>query len=252
MTQFTIFPAIDLRHGQVVRLQHGDPGRQTTFSADPPATARRWADAGAHWLHVINLDGAFEEGGAANWEVLPRLAEVGPRLQFGGGMRNLEDVQRALDAGAARVILGTLAVENPELLRRAISRFGPQKILVALDARDGLIRTRGWRATGGVSAVELARRVAADGVTTVVHTDIARDGVLTGVNAQASAALARETGLQAIASGGVASLKDVRRTMALAADGVVGLIAGRALYEGALDLSEALRLAQAAPDARTE
>jgi phosphoribosylformimino-5-aminoimidazole carboxamide ribotide isomerase len=246
MTSFTIFPAIDLREGQVVRLQYGDPHRQTTFSVDPRATAKRWADAGTAWLHVVNLDGAFDEGGVANWEALTEICKVGPRVQFGGGIRSLDDVQRALDAGATRVILGTVAVENQTLLKEAVSRFGNEAIVVALDARDGVVRTRGWQADAGLTAVELGRRVVTDGVTTVIHTDIGRDGVLTGVNAPASAELARETGLEVIASGGVASLQDVHRALAVADQGVVGLIAGRALYDGKLDLSEALRLAEEA------
>jgi len=247
MTGFIIYPAIDLRHGQVVRLQHGDPGRQTTFSSDPQATAQRWAAAGARWLHVVNLDGAFDEGGAANWQALPGLARVGPHVQFGGGIRSLDDVQRALDAGASRVILGTIAVENPDLLQRAVSRFGAANIVVALDARDGVVRTRGWQTGSGVGAVDLGRQVAQIGVSTVIHTDIGRDGVLGGVNAAASAQLARETGLGVIASGGVASLLDVRRAREVSSDGVVGLITGRALYEGKLDLAEALSVAAALP-----
>jgi phosphoribosylformimino-5-aminoimidazole carboxamide ribotide isomerase len=246
MTTFTIFPAIDLRQGQVVRLQYGDPQRQTTFSVDPRATAQRWADEGAAWLHVVNLDGAFDEGGAANWEALTGICRVGPSVQFGGGIRSLDDVQRAQDAGASRVILGTIAVENQTLLQQAVSRFGEEAIVVALDARDGVVRTRGWQADAGLTVVELGRRVVTDGVTTVIHTDIGRDGVLTGVNAPASGALARETGLQVIASGGVASLQDVHRALAVAEQGVVGLIAGRALYDGKLDLSEALRVAEEA------
>ncbi len=249
MIDFTIYPAIDLRHGQVVRLQHGDPSRQTTFSSDPQATGQRWTDAGARWLHVVNLDGAFDEGGAANWQALSGLSQIGPHVQFGGGIRSLDDVQRALDAGASRVIVGTIAVESPDLLQQAISLFGPTSIVVALDARDGVVRTRGWQTGSGVSAVDLGRQVAQIGVSTVIHTDIDRDGVLTGVNAAASAQLARETGLAVIVSGGVASLQDVRRARKAAHDGVVGLIAGRALYEGKLDLAEALSIAAEMPDA---
>lgn len=248
MTTFTIYPAIDLRHGDVVRLKYGDPRRQTTFSADPAATAQRWAAAGADWLHVVNLDGAFDEGGAANWSALGRICQVGPHVQFGGGIRGLNDVQRALDAGADRVLLGTLAVENPDLLQQAVAEFGARRIIVALDARDGMVRTRGWQKGAGISAADLGRRVAAAGVTTVIHTDIGRDGVLTGVNAEASAVLAQEAELDVIASGGVASLQDVRRALQYASHGVCGLITGRALYEGKLELEDALRLAAGLPD----
>lgn len=239
-SEFTIYPAIDLRQGRVVRLQHGDPQKQTVFSEDPLDTAQRWARAGARWLHVVNLDGAFSEGGAQNWALLSGLAEAGPRLQFGGGIRTAHDVQRALDAGVSRVILGTVAVEAPDLVTRAVSRFGAERVLVSLDARDGMVRTRGWQADSGQCVVDLGRRMAECGVRTVVHTDISRDGVLAGVNAPASAELARTTGLRVIASGGVASLQDVLRAREEAAAGVVGVITGRALYTGKLDLAEAI------------
>lgn len=241
---FTIYPAIDLRAGQVVRLKLGDPNRQTVFDQDPLSAAERWAAAGAQWLHIVNLDGAFAEGGAANWQALPRLAKVGPRLQFGGGIRTLDDIERALQAGAERVILGTAAVEEPELVEAAVARWGAERIVVALDARDGLVRTRGWQEGSGLSVEQLGRRVREQGVTSVLHTDIGRDGVLTGVNAHASAALAQATGLHVIASGGVASLADIGRVLQVAGAGVSGVITGRALYEGKLDLAEALALVE--------
>lgn len=239
-SEFTVFPAIDLRQGKVVRLQHGDPQRQTIFSEDPLHIARRWAADGAQWLHVVNLDGAFSAGGAQNLALLPRLAAVGPRLQFGGGIRSSQDVQRALDAGVSRVILGTVAVEAPDLVAQMVDRFGAEHVLAALDARDGVVRTQGWQTDSGVPAVDLGQRMAECGVRTVIHTDIGRDGVLTGVNAPASAALARATGLRVIASGGVASLQDILRAREQAAAGVVGVITGRALYEGKVDLAQAI------------
>lgn len=238
---FTIFPAIDLRRGQVVRLQHGDPQRQTVFGPDPLAVARRWAAAGAEWLHVVNLDGAFAEGGATNWKLLPQLAGVGPPVQFGGGMRSLDDVRRALDAGAARVILGTVAVEDPDVVARSVEECGAAHVVVALDARDGVVRTRGWQTDSGLTATELGRRMADLGVTTVLHTDISRDGILAGVNARASAALAQETGLRVIASGGISSLDDVLQAWGYADQGLAGVITGRALYEGKLDLAQAIQ-----------
>jgi phosphoribosylformimino-5-aminoimidazole carboxamide ribotide isomerase len=241
---FTIYPAIDLRAGHVVRLKLGDPNQQTVFDQEPQRAAERWAAAGAHWLHIVNLDGAFAEGGAANWQALPRLATVGPRLQFGGGIRSLDDVERALQAGAERVILGTVAVEKPELVEAAVARWGAERIVVALDARDGQVRTRGWQEGSGLSVEQLGRRVRQQGVTTVLHTDIGRDGVLSGVNARASAALAQATGLSVIASGGVASLDDIRRVLQVAEQGVSGVITGRALYEGKLDLAQALALVE--------
>lgn len=240
---FTIYPAIDLRQGQVVRLQHGDPARQTTFSADPAATAQRWQTAGAHWLHVVNLDGAFDEAGAANWAALPKLTNLGMQVQFGGGMRTLADVERALAAGAARVVLGTAAVENPALVADAITRFGAERVAVGIDARDGRVKTRGWQTDTAVSPLDLAQQMKAQGVTTIIYTDISRDGVLTGVNAAATAELARASGLHVIASGGVAALDDIQRVLAHAADGVAGVIIGRALYEGRVALETAVQLA---------
>lgn len=237
---FTIFPAIDLRHGQVVRLQHGDPRRQTVFGSDPAGIARQWITAGADWLHVVNLDGAFDETGAANWATLPTLTRLGASVQFGGGVRTLADIERALAAGASRVILGTAAVENPPLVVQALARFGPERIVAGIDARDGQVKTRGWQQDGGQTPAGLGQQLRALGLTTIIHTDISRDGVLSGVNAAASAALAQATGLHVIASGGVAGLPDVRRCAALAAQGVVGVITGRAIYDGTLDLRQAL------------
>lgn len=237
---FTIYPAIDLRHGRVVRLQHGDPNRETTFSDDPVATGRRWVAAGAEWLHLVNLDGAFDEAGAANWEVLPKLAQLGARVQFGGGVRTLDDVERVLAAGVERVILGSTAVENPALVGQAVARFGAAHVAVGIDARDGRVRTRGWRQETAVTPAALGRQMQAHGVQTAIYTDIGRDGVLAGVNAEATAALARATGLHVIASGGVASLEDISRCQALADQGIIGVITGRAIYDGRLDLPAAL------------
>lgn len=237
---FTIYPAIDLRHGQVVRLKQGDPERQTVFDTDPLSVAHRWLAAGARWLHVVNLDGAFAEGGEVNWHLLPELAATGARIQFGGGIRSPADIQRAFDQGVARVILGTLAIEQPELVARAVETFGPAKVLVGIDARGGLVKTHGWQEESGLSAVALGQQMATLGVTTVVHTDISRDGLLAGINAAASATLAQKSGLTVIASGGVASLADVRQAAAYANQGVAGVIAGRALYQGRLDLAAAI------------
>lgn len=237
---FTLYPAIDLRHGQVVRLKYGDPAQQTTFSDDPVAMAQRWLDAGAEWLHVVNLDGAFDQAGAANWQVLPHLTQLGAKVQFGGGVRSLADIERALNAGVSRVVLGTVAVEEPELIAAALRHFSPSALAIGLDARDGLVKTRGWLTNTPLTALELAQRMAGLGVETIIHTDIGRDGVLVGVNAAATAQLAQATGLQFIASGGVASLADVQAT---AQAHLHGLIIGRALYEGKVDLREALNAA---------
>lgn len=237
-----IYPAIDLRHGQVVRLQLGDPAKQTTFSDNPLEAAERWIAHGALWLHVVNLDGAFDEAGKRNWQVLPSLIGRGAWVQFGGGLRTLDDVSRAVDLGVSRVILGTAAVEEPSLVDTAVQRFGADKIAVGIDARDGVVRTRGWQKRSVTSPVKLARGMAALGIRTVIYTDITRDGVLSGANMDGTRELARKTGLAVIASGGVASLADVRRARDGAADGVAGLIIGRALYDGKVDLAEALAL----------
>ena len=253
-----IFPAIDLRQGQVVRLRQGDPAAQTMFGDDPAAVARRWADQGAEWLHVVNLDGAFSgQGRGSTVQVaqndsgsvdlslnlslnLHRLAEIRAAvdlpIQFGGGMRTVDDVARALALGATRVVLGTVAVRQPEIVAEAVARFGAERIVVGIDARDGMVATHGWQETSALDALTVARRMADLGVLRIVFTDIARDGTLTGVNVAATAALARASGLKVIASGGVASLDDIRALAAHAADGIEGVIVGQALYTGAVDL----------------
>jgi len=212
---FDIYPAIDLRGGRVVRLQYGDPDKETIFSDDPVATAQKWIDAGTQWLHVVNLDGAFNEGGAANWAVLPQLTALGAQVQFGGGVRTLDDVERVLETGANRVILGTAAIENPALVGQAVAHFGAAHVAVGIDVRDGRVQTRGWQTDTAVSPIDL-------GYTT--------------------AELAQTTGLKVIASGGVASLADVSRCHAVAKKGVIGVITGRALYEGKIDLNQALAI----------
>lgn len=239
---FTIYSAIDLRSGRVVRLQYGDPDKETVFSDDPVAMGQRWIDAGASWLHVVNLDGAFDEAGAANWVALPVLAALGAQVQFGGGIRTLTDVQRALDAGAARVILGTAAIENPELVHAAVARFGAAHVVVGIDARNDRVQTRGWVQDTAVTPAQLGQQMKTLGVETVIYTDINRDGVLTGINAQATAALSQATGLHVIASGGVASLADIHRCADLAGQGIVGVITGRAIYDGRINLKEAFKI----------
>jgi phosphoribosylformimino-5-aminoimidazole carboxamide ribotide isomerase len=236
-----IYPAIDLRHGRVVRLQYGDPARETVHSDDPLATAERWQTAGAEWLHVINLDGALGEATLA-LETLRALSEIGLSIQFGGGLRSLDDAQKALDAGAARVILGTMVVKEPELAGAAVERFGAEKVVVALDAKGDQVATHGWQQVSAWTPVELGKRFAALGVIQALYTDVSRDGDLSGVNVAATANLARETGLRVIASGGVASLDDVRRCRETGV--IAGVIIGKALYSGAFALAEALRMAE--------
>jgi phosphoribosylformimino-5-aminoimidazole carboxamide ribotide isomerase len=238
-----IYPAIDLRNGKVVRLKYGDPKQQTTYGDDPIETARRWAKAGAAWIHVVNLDGAFgDDAGAAaiNRSLLQSLTAVGPQIQFGGGLRSIADIEAALARGAARVVLGTLAIEQPDVLREAVERFGSDRVVVGLDAQGGRVKTRGWQDDGGSDVITIGRQIRSAGVNLVAHTDIGRDGDLSGVNGAAAIELARETGLQVIASGGVSSIEDVLKLKEAA--GIEGVIIGRALYTGAIDLKQLFSL----------
>jgi phosphoribosylformimino-5-aminoimidazole carboxamide ribotide isomerase len=240
---FTIYPAIDLRNGSVVRLKRGDPEQQTTFGYDPGATAQKWVEAGANWIHVVNLDGAFDEGGAANWRALPGILQSGAKVQFGGGLRTMKDVAMAIGRGVSRIILGTVAVEDPDLVANLISRFGSDKIVVGIDALNGQVRTHGWQSNTRLSPEILALQMRAQGVRRIIYTDIDRDGLLSGVNSEATGQLASTSGMRVIASGGVASLDDVRAAAAQAPSGVDGVIIGRALYDGQIDLTDALAIA---------
>jgi phosphoribosylformimino-5-aminoimidazole carboxamide ribotide isomerase len=233
--EFVVYPAIDMRGGKVVRLAQGDLARQTIYGDDPAEVARRWLSQGAEWLHVVNLDGSFGEAGTANAAALERIVATGARVQLGGGMRALADIERVLSLGVARAIIGTAAVENPELAPLAIERFGAEHVGGSIDMRDGRVRVRGWVEDSGVEAVVLASQLRAAGITTVVFTDVARDGIGAGVNVEATSALAQASGLRVIASGGVASADDVRRVRAA---GLAGVIVGRALYEGQVNLSD--------------
>jgi phosphoribosylformimino-5-aminoimidazole carboxamide ribotide isomerase len=238
-----IYPAIDIRGGKVVRLREGDRDQQTVFGDDPAETARRWVDDGAAWLHVVNLDGAFA---AENQTVrlLERIAALGVCVQFGGGLRDEAAIGRAFDAGAARVVLGTIAVTQPEVVRDAAARYGAGAICAALDARDGVVVTHGWQTASGLTPAELGRTLRAAGAGFALFTDVSRDGRLEGVNIEATETLAHETGLQVIASGGVSRLAEIER---LAAGGVVeGVVIGMALYTGQMTLRAALAAAQQA------
>lgn len=235
-TPFTVFPAIDLRAGQVVRLKEGDPNRQTSYSSDPAAAARRWIEAGTRWLHVVNLDGAFGDADSANRPALEAILieaqRAGIPVQFGGGLRSLESVQAVLDAGASRAVLGTILVEDPGFLAEALYRWGADRIAASLDARDGRVQVRGWQSDTPLLAQELAIKLQSQGLRWLVFTDIARDGLQTGLNLPATISMARNSGLNVIASGGVSRLEDVQ---AAKGSGLAGAIVGRALYEGAID-----------------
>ena len=245
-----VFPAIDLRQGRCVRLRQGRPEDETVYGADPAAVARRWVEQGAPWLHVVNLDGAFGDAspGARRPINLERLAEIraaAPEtpIQFGGGLRTLGDMATALELGATRVILGTVALHEPALVAEAVQRFGAERIVVGIDARQGRVASHGWQRTSDTTATALGRTMREAGVIRVVYTDITRDGMLTGVNGEATAALAVATGLRIIASGGVAFLEDVVRLQARSQEGIEGVIIGQALYSGAVSLPDALQAA---------
>ncbi len=240
-----VFPAIDLRRGRVVRLRQGDPHAETTFSDDPAAMARHWAGLGAEWLHVVNLDGALGSGDAAiNLQCLAEIRQtVAIPIQFGGGLRTLADIELALQLGATRVVLGTAAVRQPDLVAQAIERFGAERIVVGIDARDGRVAVHGWRDLSEVDAIELARRMAGLRVVRLVYTDIRRDGMLSGVNARATAELATAARVKVIASGGVRDLRDIQALKSFEHEGIEGVITGQAIYTGTLDLAAAISLA---------
>ena len=241
MNTFTIFPAIDVRGGNVVRLKEGDPARLTSYSDDPSDMARRWLDLRAQWLHVVNLDGAFGEGDSENQGALKSILETAKHfhahVQFGGGLRSPEAIEQALKLGVRRVVLGTVAVEQPRIVEAALARFGAEQIAVGIDARDGIVRTRGWKEDGRVSANDLALQLRRLGLRTVIFTDIRRDGGGKGLNLSATRQLAEISEMDVIASGGVQTFEDV---LAARDAKLAGVIIGRAIYEGALDLQAAL------------
>lgn len=244
MSEFFIYPAIDLRGGRVVRLKQGDPARATIYGDDPGASAQRWLRIGASWLHVINLDGALEEADSANLLALKAILDVARQhlpkgqIQYGGGVRTIADVERVISLGVDRVILGTVAISSPEIVEQAVKTFGSEKIAVAIDVYDGRVKVRGWQEQTDQDPVSLAGNLVEQGVTTLIYTNIARDGVGSGVDISMTRNLAEHTGLRVIASGGVNSLDDVNRVKDAGLD---GLIIGRALYDGKVSLEEALK-----------
>ena len=239
MTTFDIYPAIDLRNGKVVRLKYGDPAQQTVFGDDPAAMGAQWVAAGSRWLHVVNLDGAFDEAGTANWQALPTLTKLGAKVQFGGGIRSMDAIADVLKLGVSRAILGTIAIEQPDIVRDALTSFGADHVAVGIDARDGLVRTRGWKDNSGVPALDLALQMQTFGLATVIFTDVSRDGLGSGLNIPSTRELAESSGLDVIASGGVHTIEDVK---AAKDAGLAGCIIGRALYDGTVDLREALQV----------
>ena len=241
-----LYPAIDLKDGACVRLVRGEMASATVFNRDPAAQARQFAAAGFEWLHVVDLNGAFA-GHSVNGAVVAAIRDaVGLRLQLGGGIRDRAAVDRWLGLGIERVVLGTAALRDPGLVRQAAADH-PGVIAVGIDARAGRVAVAGWAEETEIGVVELARRFEDCGVAAIIHTDIARDGALGGVDAKSIAGLARQIGIPVIASGGVASLADLAALKAHERDGIAGVICGRALYDGRIDPRAALRLVAEAP-----
>jgi phosphoribosylformimino-5-aminoimidazole carboxamide ribotide isomerase len=236
-----IFPAIDLRRGKCVRLQQGRAEHETIYSDDPIEMALRWQGEGASWLHLVDLDSAMSNA-SENRQIAKLIIQaLTIPVQFGGGVRNETDLDEILGGGASRVVIGTAAYRDPEFLKRAVEQHS-DRIVVGLDARDGLLATHGWNQVEEVEALAFAKSLVQMGVQRVVYTDISRDGMLSGPNWIVTEQLARETGLKVIASGGVSSLEDLRALKALGRSGVEGVIVGKALYEGKFSLGDAIRI----------
>ena len=240
-----LFPALDLKDGMCVRLQQGDMARATVFNRDPAAQAHLFETAGFRHLHVVDLDGAFA-GKSMNGSAVERILEtVGLCVQLGGGIRDMATIEGWLEKGVNRVIIGTAAVRDPALVKEAAKKF-PKRVAVGLDARDGKVAVEGWAETLELSALDIATRFEDAGVAAIVYTDVARDGMLQGINWDATIALAEAISIPVIASGGLASMEDVKQLVEPRAQKLEGAIAGRALYDGRLDAAEALKLIRAA------
>jgi phosphoribosylformimino-5-aminoimidazole carboxamide ribotide isomerase len=236
-----LFPAIDLRGGRCVRLEKGLAERATVYGGDPIGVAAGFVAAGARWIHVVDLDAAFGDG--SNRALVTEIARsAGARVQSGGGLRSEADLAEVLDAGVARAVIGTAAIEDPELVRRAVERWGPERIAVGLDARGRRPAARGWTEESGVDLFDLARRMVELGVRTIIHTDIERDGMMMGPNLPLSAELAAACGARVIVSGGMRGMDDVAAVREAArAGGIAGAIVGKAIYEGAVEVGAAVR-----------
>ena len=238
-----IFPAIDIRGGKCVRLTEGRFDQETIFADKPLEMAKQWVAQGAQYLHLVDLDGALK-GASVNTAVIKEIVDfVDIPVQLGGGIRTIENIEHILSLGITRVILGSVAVKNPELVKEACQKFG-DKIVVGIDAKNGEVAVEGWGISGGVKTEDLAKQMSAVGVERIIFTDISRDGPLTGVNVEATAELAKLSGLKIIASGGVSSLEDIKAVKAVENSGVEGVIVGKAIYTGAVDLPAAIKIAQ--------
>ncbi|MGA9226440.1 MAG: 1-(5-phosphoribosyl)-5-[(5-phosphoribosylamino)methylideneamino]imidazole-4-carboxamide isomerase [Mesobacillus sp.] len=239
--KFTIYPAIDMRGGKCVRLLQGDYDKETVYGDSPFEMAKKFASEGAEWIHMVDLDGA-KDGKRVNDEFVIKAAqELGANVQIGGGIRTENDINHYLENGVARVIIGSIAVSNPEFAEEMVKKYG-SRIAIGLDAKNGLVATHGWLTTSEVTAVDLGKRFADAGAETFIFTDIATDGTLAGPNVEATRQLALETGKSVIASGGVSSLDDLEALKSLRADGVSGAIVGKAIYEGRFAVKSALEV----------
>ncbi|MBO6179211.1 MAG: 1-(5-phosphoribosyl)-5-[(5-phosphoribosylamino)methylideneamino]imidazole-4-carboxamide isomerase [Selenomonadaceae bacterium] len=239
-----ILPAIDIRGGKCVRLFKGDFEKETVFSDFPFEMAQKWESQGGEFLHLVDLDGA-RAGKPQNLTAVKEiLANIKIPTELGGGIRKTAHIEEVLNLGISRVILGSVAVRNPALIRESCKNFGGDKVVVGIDAKNGVVAVDGWGVSGDIEAVELALRMKDAGVTTIIYTDISRDGTLTGVNAKETANIAKKSGLKVIASGGVSSIEDIRLLKQYESDGIEGVIVGKSIYTGALDLSEAIAVAK--------
>jgi len=237
-----VIPAIDLKAGRCVRLLQGRFDRETVYGDDPAAMARRWAEAGAEWIHIVDLEGSVGRKPVNQEAILAIRAAVSANLELGGGIRDLDTIALYLDRGLNRIILGTAAMRDPNLVREAARRF-PGKIAVGLDARGSKVVVEGWTEDSDQDYLDLARRFQGLGVAALIYTDVDRDGMRTGPNLERTRTLARAVDIPVVASGGVKDLEDIRTLLPLEADGVIGVICGKALYEGSLDLGQALTVA---------
>lgn len=236
-----IYPAIDLRQGKCVRLQQGERERETVYGTDPIEIATAFIAQSATWLHVVDLDGAFAEKSSNRTLIKKMAGSLSARIQCGGGIRTLDDMAELLAAGVERVILGTIAVRRPDIVKTAVEKFGPKALAVAIDARDGRVAVDGWEQTSQFEALEFAKRLTENGVELAIYTDIARDGMLCGVNLPALQSLLEQTSLCLIASGGVRGLRDLQLLHELHNPRLDGVILGRSLYEGTIRLADAIK-----------
>ena len=236
-----IFPAIDIRDGKCVRLFKGDFNQETVFSDKPEEMAEKWQAEGAEFLHLVDLDGALA-GKSQNLATVKKIiAAVNIPVELGGGIRTMENIDEVLALGVKRVILGSVAVKNPELVKEACAKCG-ERIVVGIDAKDGIVAVDGWGVSGNVDVITLAKEMAKAGVKTIIYTDISRDGTLAGVNVEATAKLARESGINIVASGGVKSTADIKALLPYEKDGIEGVIVGKSIYMKTLDLAEAIEI----------